>query len=825
MAIHRYHWILGIIGLPLLLAADVYGQDINSQAERFNADGLAQVAIADRSFYIDSSGKRAFDAYENPDQPWTVSADEGSDTIAFVVVKDGLKGLRSKQGKWILDPLYQQIEYFFAECWKVTQDGKQTFVTPTGELLPYFDEVGYLEGRYFDVKTGGKWGLFDRESQELAIPAVYDGFDYCGGCGRKSNYVYAQQKGKWGIIDFNNHLLVPFAYEHSHWNGMRSDVWVNSFSKNGKPLVIHIPSGKEFVSEGDDTQQILSGGELVVWANGKYGLVDTLCQELLPPVYERIVPPNANDYRGYYGPFAIVEKNGKKGIYESGEGLIIEPEWDDVRIYDTYFALARGGQYGLYDRRGRELIAPNYTDITHINDYFYSSGSKGISIFKTKRKALYGLLFAETGVEIPPGFHEIDLKSLHYDGEATLVAAEYQGGEAVFDFEGNELLPLGYEAWKSLDTAAYRYLMVSQNGKWGLYDTQSKKEILPTRFDDVRPFPGSSGWVLAIVTDDDNSRYGVYALDGSEVLPPTFSSYSEVAGIAGLLSGDPKGGKATLLDGRTGEKTLLPSRYANALPNTTLVLISDDSTQARLYHPFEKRTVNDIEFAFSYSYTPDMQLATLGEFAPNGRVWVNTNGKYGLMDTTGRWVKKPFYDSVLAFDENGVAVGANAYPSSDWRNSVGYMGYQFIRSDGQPLINKVYTGPDEFLMAMDYFVGEYLAIREFDPETGALSIGLADTAGNVVLPPAYEVIEAFNGNRYFLVQKDRKFGIADDKGRIILPVEFDNLMLDRYDRETGITFPLLGYRSDEWKYYTESGDVLQVEGVGNKAWSVNTGLW
>src|SRR5690606_6857878 len=159
----------------------------------------------------------------------------------------------------------------------------------------------------------------------------------------------------------------------------------------------------------------------VVWENGRYGLIDTLCQEILSPQYDQIATPNANDYRGYDGPFAIVGKNGKKGIYESGKGLIIEPEWDDVRIYDRYFSLARAGQYGLYDRDGTELISPQYTDITHINDYFYSSGSKGISIFKTKRKALYGFYCAETGVEIPPAFHEIDLKSLHDDGDPMVI--------------------------------------------------------------------------------------------------------------------------------------------------------------------------------------------------------------------------------------------------------------------------------------------------------------------------------------------------------------------------------------------------------------------
>jgi len=91
--------------------------------------------------------------------------------------------------------------------------------------------------------------------------------------------------------------------------------------------------------------------------------------------------------------------------------------------------------------------------------------------------------------------------------------------------------------------------------------------------------------------------------------------------------------------------------------------------------------------------------------------------------------------------------------------------------------------------------------------------------------PVYDVVEAFNGNRYFLLQKGQKFGIAGSDGRIILPVEFDNLLLNRYDKEAGITFPLLGYRSEEWNYYTENGDVLQVEGTNGPTWSVKTGLW
>src|SRR5690606_13607158 len=157
----------------------------------------------------------------------------------------------------------------------------------------------------------------------------------------------------------------------------------------------------------------------------------------------------------------------------------------------------------------------------------------------------------------------------------------------------------------------------------------------------------------------------------------------------------------------------------------------------------------------------------------------------------------------------------------DWRSHTGYLAYQFIRPDGQPVTNQVYTGPTEFLTGMDYFVGDYLAIRNVDSETGALTVGLVDTTGKEVLPPDYDAVEALNGNQYLLLQKDRKFGVADGNGDILLPVAFDNLLLDRYDKETGFTFPVLGYKDGEWNYYTEDGNVLFVEGVGDKGWSVN----
>src|SRR5690606_13669182 len=127
------------------------------------------------------------------------------------------------------------------------------------------------------------------------------------------------------------------------------------------------PTGKEFHISAIDNLTILNGGELVVEELGKFGLVDTMCRELLPVVYDQITLPNDNHYLGYYGPYAISEKDGKKGIYASGSGIRIRPEWDGIRVYDNYFVLERDAKFGLYDQQGRELLAPVFSDITHVN--------------------------------------------------------------------------------------------------------------------------------------------------------------------------------------------------------------------------------------------------------------------------------------------------------------------------------------------------------------------------------------------------------------------------------------------------------------------------
>lgn len=803
----------------LIWGVTVNGQEFTIQAERFSQNGYARLNMADQSFYIDSLGQKAFDSYEGEDRILMGDPTLCKSYLDFmqrypnrlprpviVVTKDAKMGVLSPLGEWLLPADYEQVDVRYEDFWKVTKEGKQSYYGVNGQLLPFQEEVGYLDGRYFDVKMGDHWGIYDCETKKMVLPAVYEAFDYCGGCGLKSDYVYAKYQGKWGIIGFDGVVKIPFDYEHTH-NGMRSDEWVDSFAKDGKSVVLHIPTGRVFTSGAKASLEILTGGELVYELNGKYGLLNRQAKEMLPALYDAIEQPNQNYYLGYQGPYTIVKQHNRKGVYQQGKGLIVAPEWEDVMVYDDYFALKKDGYWGLYDTLGNILLTNRYTEITHINDYFYSAGSGGIKVFKTKQKTLHGLYFVETKKEVQPQFYTVELASTESGEAPSLIEGEYKDEYAVYNINGEEYLPLGYESWSFLDSTSTRFLRVEKSKRCGIYDRIRQQEVIPLYFDDFSSIAGTNDMILTMTGDYGNYHYGLYALDGKEVAPAHYRAFEILMSGSVILSGEENGEKACLFDSK-GRATVLPARYARAVGADHLLLLSDDSVKGHLYQLQQASVISEMTFRFVDTYAEEGGTS-IQKFTPQGLAWVRVDGQYGLLDTLGQWAIPPSYDRVLDFGTKGVSVAAK-YAEKDGQHWTELLEYIFVAADGKPLSDEKSICPTDFLMDMDYFLEDKLIIRKIGEE-GNLEMGLMDLQGKVLVAPMYDQIESFNRGAYFLFAKDEHFGIADATGHILLPCVFQNLLFDRYNKESGLTFPILGYKKDAWHYYKSNGEQMFLE--------------
>lgn len=81
----------------------------------------------------------------------------------------------------------------------------------------------------------------------------------------------------------------------------------------------------------------------------------------------------------------------------------------------------------------------------------------------------------------------------------------------------------------------------------------------------------------------------------------------------------------------------------------------------------------------------------------------------------------------------------------------------------------------------DYATPAYTTYRENG------RYGIKDAAGNVVLEPSYYSIDTFYGG-YATVYSGEKYGLINDKGELILPMQFDRVRRNYYgpyDKETG----------------------------------------
>jgi hypothetical protein len=110
---------------------------------------------------------------------------------------------------------YEKISDFHEGVAWVKKNGRWGLINKNGKIvIPFsakqYDDYGYyqngviwvMERKYGEVK----YGVIDTKGN-LIIPTMYDDFSYF-----EDNLAWAKKNGKWGIIDKNNKVVVPFQY-------------------------------------------------------------------------------------------------------------------------------------------------------------------------------------------------------------------------------------------------------------------------------------------------------------------------------------------------------------------------------------------------------------------------------------------------------------------------------------------------------------------------------------------------------------------------------------------------------------------------------------
>jgi len=751
-----------ILLFPLTLAAQ--SPAAYTGGSTFNNGFARLVKDSAHYFYIDTSGQYVFDEVIKEDYPaysggFSRDTDRPIDTAKeslpreiVKVRKNGRIGVLTAYGKWMLEPVYDTIETQWDFAWKATKDHKVSFFARQGWLLPFrFDSIGYLDGNYFDVHDNGKWGVYSSKEDKMVIPAEYEAFDYCGGCGYKGDYVFAQRNGKWGIVNFKNEVLLPFEYEHEHFN-MRSDEWVESLSKDGRHLVINLNTG--FV---DST------------GNFDPEFADTSLRSLLP------------------APYVATYKGDNAGVSDSSGKVIIPP------VYDWAIQLGYGKQLFsnthndttiLFDLSGKRVLKADALDLEELGIGGFAADSNTIYIAKFKKKGLYGFYNPYGKKMIPARYTKLEG---NYSNHYLEVSMGLKAG--AIDTAGKVIVPLVYDAVRT--TFVPNMIQVQRNDKVGVYSIKQHIEIIPAIYDDIS-FWGD----VSLISLTKGDRMGFADMDGKIFCPPAYSNAQHINSKWMVLEKSINDTQRiySVMDVATRKITPLPYTSVSPAGLDALLIVGKGIRQ----YLYDLDTGKEI----AGDYTENGGPVFISSFE-NGLAQVVTDNGCGYMNPQGHMMMPATYALVSPM-QDGLGLVVNK-PDSSGRSFYGY-----VDSSGRMIVPMEYDYRDNSY-GHDYFKDSLLMLYRAQADDQEVLVGCATLDGRIIAPPVYQGLKRIP-EKGFLVRKDGKFGMLTLDGAILMPPVYDDMALDKeflsgYN-DAAFRFPLLCKENGTWRYFGSDGKPL-----------------
>ena len=309
-------------------------------------------------------------------------------TYAYGVVNDG--------GTVYIPVEYDRIEFtneygaYEDNVYKCEKNGKWGLVSSTnGTLLPCeYSSLSNKGNGIWQTFKSGKYGYIQLNrlsSITTLIPCIYESLgDYSS-----DSYIHATLKGKKGMIDSKNKIIIPFEYSNvgnpCHTSNGYSIIWVE---KDGK-LGIYNDNGKEIQPCDIDKAYILTENKSIelsytdcpstdyiyIVSNGLTGLISgSTFETIIPCMYEYLSPIKTSK--------AFYKANGKWGIIDTSNKTIQLAIYDNVEIdgstlserkmpsmaFQSNMYVRNNGKVGMLKANGEDFIPVKYDSLGMYSD-------------------------------------------------------------------------------------------------------------------------------------------------------------------------------------------------------------------------------------------------------------------------------------------------------------------------------------------------------------------------------------------------------------------------------------------------------------------------
>lgn len=676
-------------------------------------------------------------------------------------------------------------------------------------LWAWFSAIGAMAGDYQRFEEHGKVGLKDA-SGAVVLPASFDALGWSDGhfslIGQITGY---RQNNQWGLINLKKEFITPAVYESiTSPGGDRIVVskavnpYINKFGCIDLQGKVTVP----FVYDGIRFYGLRAVVMVKEGTQYNYGLIDLNDKTILPVRYANIEPIGSLRYAvknfdnkialcsesgswvtgftidridPFQSDLAVIHEDWKQGAINRNGDVVIPPIYRELSIVDSKTVRARKpDQWTLrnsafdvvkhVEADQLEFASNGWARITLdgraglVDDSlnwrwplsFDAIGAIRNKMAVVRHQGKYGLQRLNHTPVLPPIYD-----SLIVEGRFVRVKEKFEGKSVwnLYDTVGTRRNPKSYDLIGSFNGS---FFPVKHNRHWGAIDFRGH-EIISCVYDSL--LQHHSPWVLVkfknqygIITEDDqwgihpqphtlqivNASYLLECKDTQQILK-TFDG-SIIYFTENPVTIFPDFIRERLPNGKEKDVTF------NGLPVPTPVTLPPPKTQTASFRESEGLigVKRDGKFGF-VDRRGRLRIAnrydSIGEFH-HGMAPVQLLGKWGFINTADQIVVQPNFEQVDDFTDGTARVSVRGK-------------WGIVNSTGQILLPVRYDSLHR-LPTGHWLVGENNRY------------GLADHRGNLLIDARFEQLQVMSDNAV-RVEQNGKFGVISHEGLSIVPIQYD----------------------------------------------------
>lgn len=508
------------------------------------------------------------------------------DRASLIEVKQkNLRGFYDRSGKRII-PVSYETRSFWKEGFLAVEgrDKRIGFYKKDGTKLtdPVYESVSDFEQGMAIVKSGGKYGYIDKKGKEIA-PLYQEAHFFADGLAA------VKEKNKWGVIDETGAYVIAPTYSNA---GPAYSDGLLAVRNNKEKWGFIDKEGRTVIPfQYKSVHPLFHESMTAVQAENKlWGFVDNTGHVTAEPQFKAVLTPFSEGLAG------VRTIDGK--AYAKTDGTIaFMADYDQLYPFEKGIAEVRKGTVSKeHIRRGFPIsigIGIGWGHWFYPRCYHHSHFGWGIG---------FPLWWPDYGYEeIIPA---VEVKRGYIDNTGKVIAAT--SNDHVFPATENGILIYNNSRYGWVDRKGiyaahtiYRTIIPAEDAKvllakdedkkWGMLSMTDGKELAPFRYDDLK-YKGNG-----MIAYKEDGRWGLMDTVGTPLTEPLYKSIGNA------------------------ENNRIPAKAKDGW----------------LY----------LDYAGKKAITFEKDAEDVTAFR-KGRAGVKTDGKWGLIDSAGKWICPPAYDDL-----------------------------------------------------------------------------------------------------------------------------------------------------------------------------------